>query len=411
MIISFVLEGSEQHMVKKYHHLLLIGISGVIGYYCLTHSAVLPVTALIIPILWLLAEKRVSAFFIVLAYHLTISRGLVPGAAVFLSETHTLADAFALWLTMGIGVSLPFLVFWSSDKSKKAFCLLFAFLFAYFLPPVSLIGVVNPMITVGCILPGWGWYGLSAVLLIYFLCAMNKKAAWVIIAIIALLPAFGMSELVTPVRPSGFYAIDTSFGRMGSGSFNFVEDYERAQMVFNKIKELKIWDLEEKYIVLPETVAGRLNNTGIHLWSTELRKLLRADQNAIFGGEIPTDNGNKYDNVKILINKEDVITIAQRIPVPYAMYRGPFAKTGANLYLWKDGILVLPDGRKAAVMICYEGLLSSPYILSFLSKPDLIIWTGNQWWCKDTSLPLIQDRSVALWSQLFNIPALLVKNK
>ena len=377
----------------------------------MTHSAALPVTALMIPVLWMLASNRISAFCVVLAYHLTISRDVIPGALVFLPETHTLADACALWLMMGIGVSIPFFIFWSSSKHKKALCLVMAITLAYFLPPVALIGVVNPMTSSGRIFTGWGWYGLSAVFFIYIICAVNRKIALGFIVTIVLLPIFGLAGLRIPESPRGFYAINTSFGRLGSGSYNFESDYERAQMVMNDIRRIKR-DLEsEEYIVLPETIAGRLNNTGHYLWRTELKNLLRSDQKAIFGAEIPTDGGRKYDNAIIMLDGENMTIIAQRIPVPYSMYRGPFAEGGANLHLFENGILALPDGRKAAVIICYEAFLSLPYIMSFLQNPDFILWTGNQWWCKDTSLPLIQERCVALWAELFGVPALLTRNR
>ena len=399
------------YSIPIYYDLVLIVTSVFVGYFCMTHSPKLPITALVIPILWVLANNRLFAYIVVLAYHLTISRGLVPGAAVFLSETHTLADACVLWLLIGIGVSIPFIVFWSSNKYKKAPCLFLAFLFSYFLPPISLIGVVNPMIAAGCLFSGWGFFGLLAMLLIYSLCVMDRRLAWAFVVFIALTPVLGIGELKTLQKPTGFYAMNTSFGKLGSGSFSFFDDYERFQMVIRDVKKEKVWNLKEEYIILPETIAGRLNESGIRLWETELRKLLRTDQKVVFGGEIPTNNGKKYDNALIMLDRENTTIIAQRIPVPYSMYRGPWAETGANLYLWNDGILILPDRRKAAVIICYEAFLSLPYILSFIRNPDLILWTGNQWWCKDTSLPLIQERSVALWAQLFNTPALLVRNR
>lgn len=398
-------------MLKKYHDSILIAVSGIIGFFCMTHEAALSVTTLIIPALWILASKRASAFCVVLTYHMTISRGVIPGALVFLQETHTLVDACVLWLLLAIGVSIPFLIFWSSNKYKKTLCLLSAVIVAYFAPPVALIGVVNPIISTGCLFPGWGWYGLATMFFVYSLCVVNRKIALVFTVIVALLPIIGFVGLGTPKSPHGIYAIDTSFGRLGSGSYNFENDYERTQMVFNDIKKLKARELKEEYIVLPETIAGRLNNTGSYLWRTELIRFLRADQKAIFGAEIPTDDGRKYDNAMIMLDGGKMTFIAQRIPVPYSMYCGPFAKSGANLHLFEDGILVLPDGRKAAVIICYEAFLSLPYILSFLQNPDFILWTGNQWWCKDTSLPIIQERCVALWAQLFGVPVLFSRNR
>jgi hypothetical protein len=396
---------------NKYHDSILIIASGIIGFFCMTHSLTLPVLALIIPVLWILAANRISAFLAVFAYHLMISRSLVPGAAVFLSETHTLADACILWLVMSTGVSIPFLAFWSSNKYKKALCLFLAITFAYFLPPLALIGVVNPLIMSGCLFPASGWYGLMTMFLIYLFCVTDKRIALTFAVIMTLLPIVGMGALKNPARPPGFFAMDTSFGQLGSGSTNFERDYKRFQTVFRSFRKARIQELKDEYIVLPATIAGRLNSSGIHIWKTELKKLLRADQKAIFGGEIPTDNGNKYDNMMILLTGDDMTMIAQRIPVPYSMYKGPFTESGANLHLWENGILTLPDGRKAAVIICYEAYLSLPYILSFIKKPDLIIWTGNQWWCKDTLLPVIQERCVYLISQLFDIPVIIARNR
>ena len=51
-----------------------------------------------------------------------------------------------------------------------------------------------------------------------------------------------------------------------------------------------------------------------------------------------------------------------------------------------------------------RAFLSLPCLLSFLHSPDLLLWVGNQWWCRDTSLPRIQERSVGLWAQLFGVP-------
>jgi hypothetical protein len=354
-----VLHGGGLWVIRdKYHDSILIIASGFIGFFCMTHSLALPVLALIIPVLWILATKRKSAFLVVFAYHLLISRSLVPGATVFLSETHTLMDAFVLWLFMGGAVSTPFLIFWSANKYVRTICLYSALVFAYYLPPVALVGVVNPLMMSGCLFPAWGWAGLLTMLIIYFVCVMDKRIALTFIAFIVLLPILGIGALRNPAQPSGFYAMDTSFGRLGSGSYAFESDYERFQMVFSSIRKARIRELKDEYIVLPETIAGRLNSSGIHIWKTELKKLLRADQKAIFGGEIPTDNGKKYDNVMILLNGDDMTMIAQRIPVPYSMYKGPFSESGANLHLLKNGVLELPDNRKAAVIICYEAYLS-----------------------------------------------------
>jgi apolipoprotein N-acyltransferase len=92
------------------------------------------------------------------------------------------------------------------------------------------------------------------------------------------------------------------------------------------------------------------------------------------------------------------------------MYRGPFAETGANLNLFECGIIPLPNGKKAAVVICYEAFLTWPFVTSMIHKPDVIICAANLWWCKDTSLPDSQRTIVSLWSLLFGVPVVFAQN-
>jgi apolipoprotein N-acyltransferase len=92
------------------------------------------------------------------------------------------------------------------------------------------------------------------------------------------------------------------------------------------------------------------------------------------------------------------------------MYRGPFAKTGANLHLLDDGILELPDGRTSAVIICYEAFLTWPYLVSMIHRPGMIISNSNLWWCRETSLPATQKTVVSLWALTFGVPVVSARN-
>ena len=70
----------------------LILLSALTGFFAMSFSPRLPPLILIVPLFWSLGSSRISAFCVVLAYHLTISRGLITGAAVFLPVNHTVAD-------------------------------------------------------------------------------------------------------------------------------------------------------------------------------------------------------------------------------------------------------------------------------------------------------------------------------
>jgi hypothetical protein len=70
----------------------------------------------------------------------------------------------------------------------------------------------------------------------------------------------------------------------------------------------------------------------------------------------------------------------------------------------------LPDGRNAAVIICYEAFLTWPFLVSMIHKPDVIICAANLWWCRETSLPATQRIIVSLWANTFGVPAVFVRN-
>jgi len=388
----------------------LILLSSGIGFAGLSFDLALSPLILAVPVFWALADSRYAAFAVVLSYKLAASRGLLPGAAVFLSENHTFAQAAALYVLLPFGAAFPFLIFWDRDRQQKAMGLVTAFLITYVLPPMSLIGIINPLIASGTIFKGWGFAGMIAMLAVYVLCSISRKTALISLCVIAAFTVLPPDSWYEPPETEGIMAIYTSFGRLGSGSFSFERDYERANMVFSDLKKRNIAQSVAEIIVLPETIAGRLNETGMKLWKAEIQKTAIGDKTVIFGAELPTGDGRKYDNAAVMLRDGKIAYTRQRIPVPYSMFRGPFAKTGANLHLWECGILPLPDGRKAAVIICYEAFLTWPFLVSMTQKPDVIISTANLWWCKDTSLPDTQKTAVSLWSLLFGVPAVFVRN-
>jgi apolipoprotein N-acyltransferase len=388
---------------------LLTLTSALVGYIGFTAELRAATLVLAVPVLWTLADSRYAAFAVILSCKLAASRGLLPGAAVFLSESHTLPQAAALYFLMSTGVSLPFLVFWDKDGRLKAIALISAFLVAYVLPPLSLIGIINPLSATGAIFKGWGFAGIFAMMGIYMSCALSRKTAYSFLCVIAMFAVLPPNSWYKPPKAEGIMEVDTFFGRLGSGSFDFELDYERTKMVFENLERRKAGKTDSQIILLPETIAGRLNDTGLELWKDKIQRLF-PDKAVIFGAELPTGDGKKYDNAALMIHSGETVWTRQRIPVPYSMYKGPFAKTGANLHLWECGLLPLPDGRKAAVIVCYEAFLTWPLIVSMRQKPDVIICTANLWWCGETSLPVTPRTIVSLWSLTFGVPAVFVRN-
>ena len=387
-----------------------IALSATIGFYGFTTVPRIATMILAVPVLCILADSRYSAFAVVLSYKLFASRGLLQGASVFLSESHSPLQAAMLYFFLSFAASLPFLVFWSRDSKAKALCLITAMLTAYVLPPISLIGIINPLVATGTIFKGWGFFGMLVILVVYAICAFSRHIAFFFLCVIVAFTLFPSDDWYRPPAPVGFVAIDTSFGKLASGSSNFAQDYERAQAVFNDLRKRNIKSMDASVVVLPETIAGRLNASGLSLWREGAQKLLHKDMTLIFGAEIPTGDGRRYDNAAVILYKGEITLSKQRIPVPYSMYRGPFAEDGANLHLFDDGMIRLPDGRKVAMIICYEAYLSWPFLLSMAHKPDAIVSIANLWWCRGTSLPRSQRTILSLWGLLFGVPVVFAQN-
>jgi apolipoprotein N-acyltransferase len=241
--------------------------------------------------------------------------------------------------------------------------------------------------------------------------SVKLRRTFIVIVLLAVpfltLPAVPERVTVDGVTILG---LDTSFGRVASGSGDFDTQYKRERIVFQHIKEMeKDGELESVDIaILPETIIGRGNPTTLKRWRKIFDSLGPrpfAEKGTVFvaGGEIPSIGGLMYDNTMISFESEGKYQVAkQRFPVPFSMYR-PFGETGANAYLSSVGEVSIMEiqSRKLGFLVCYEQFLTWPFLSLISRKPDVIIAPSNLWWCRDTSLPGIRMAALRLWVALF----------
>jgi apolipoprotein N-acyltransferase len=370
----------------------------------------------LVPVLWLEAKSRRSAFFMVFAFYLVLSRGIVPGAYVFFRDG-SFVRAFVLWVSSTFILALPWGLLWSDFSKTKALRVVFALL-SSIPPPLGLIGWGNPLTTVGLFFPGTGWFGLVFVLMLYVFAASNHKLRrGLIIAILISVPFLRVSDNLEKVVLDNVtvLGISISFGRMASGSGDFDAQFEREREVFRYIREKeRNGELESAdIVVLPETVIGRMNPSVRRRWERFFDPF--AEQGTVFiaGAEIPSAGGLKYDNTMVSFEGGGKNQAArQRFPVPVSMYV-PFAVTGANAYLSSFGGNSTIDvmGKKLGVLVCYEQFLVWPFLTLLSQRPDAILASSNLWWCKDTSLPGIQRATIILWARLFGVPVVASVNR
>jgi apolipoprotein N-acyltransferase len=216
------------------------------------------------------------------------------------------------------------------------------------------------------------------------------------------------------MTPMTLLAVNTSFGRMASGSGDFGEQFKRESRLFQHIRQLDRDGTigSADVVILPETLIGRMNATTKKRWERFFSHWTGEGTVFLVGAEIPTNQGQKYDNVIVAFDgSANLQTAKQRIPVPYSMYV-PFSEFGANAYPMSfGGISALKiKGGKFGVLICYEQFLVWPFLTLLSQNTDAIVAVSNMWWSRNTSLPYIQHRTIRAWTSLFGIPLLVSKN-
>ena len=113
------------------------------------------------------------------------------------------------------------------------------------------------------------------------------------------------------------------------------------------------------------------------------------------------------DNAILVVGAESA-KFYQRVPVPLGMWQ-PFSPTSVPLRLNAPGILII-DHQRAAVLICYEQMLTFPILASMLRHPSVIVAISNTFWFNGTTIPRYQANAVRAWTKLFGVPYLLAVN-
>ena len=99
------------------------------------------------------------------------------------------------WILMSLGPSVLFFAFWHGGRLGRCLGFLAANLAAFLLPPLALVGIMAPWMGTGCLFPGWGWWGLLALMGIYFACALFRPFACGFLLLLLLLGCLGWAEL------------------------------------------------------------------------------------------------------------------------------------------------------------------------------------------------------------------------
>lgn len=357
------------------------------------------------PLLWSLASSRWWAGVIALAYYLMASRGLPFGAGIFFAEAAPAWFSWALWFAAGLVNALPWLLLWSETPLRKAWTLPAALALTA-LPPVGFVGWVNPLTAAGVLFPGLGFVGLACLVVGLVLAVLRRWPAVAILASVAV--ASNIVALQAKPEPwvSAWSGQDTAFARLQTAAEpNFLAEGQRMAQVLMIAGQLQ----PGRVLVMPETVLPRVRQVNDFNTSmlADLSAQLKAKGSAVLVGAEVVGPGHQLQNALVVLGDESA-PLVQRVPVPIGMWR-PWSAESIAADPLASGI-GLVAGRKVAYAICYEQLLVFPLLVSMMNDPDLIVGAANDWWARETSIPVIQGQALDAWGRLFGLPVVRATN-
>lgn len=337
--------------------------------------------AALIPIIVFTRRCRADAAAAVLLYYGAASWSAVGCARSFWSSPPLAA---VTWLAATLLLSLPWITLWSATKSQIHWREPLSMLIGA-VPPFGLIGWASPLTAAGALFPGTSWFGLSAVA---FMASLPLKA----VSVAALAANFIQVE---PTPPQGWETLDTQVNTAARLT-DPVADFEAVSAIQTAASQTN-----SPFLLAPESAVLR--------WNEAAGDFIRPSRTLLLGTAITIPGSTDYRNVLLAIGQHTG-TFVQRNPVPFAMWKPLGGPDNTSLRLTGPATLQIAEHR-AAVLICYEQLLTWPILQSVLENPTIILGIANNYWCRGTRVPQAQQSCTRAWARLFNLPFLTATNQ
>lgn len=387
------------------------------------------------PALMLIQPTRQWVYTSALFYYGGALWPIIPGARNFFGPRASVLDTVALWVVSSLLLALPWFLAWTRDRRQLLWRAPAALMLSV-LPPLGLIGWASPLTSAGFLFPGTSWFGLIG-------CALATGAlAWrpklVIVMLGALAIGINLSFVSAGDAPSlaGWQGVNTNFDAESKEQSSSLAEFQAAEFIQDRAVSSNA-----RVIVFPEAVVSTWTAATDSFWEDTITRLRTTGKIIIVGARVieaqpesafsaddfavsiatlrsaPTgplvksashaDSWPTYRNVLIVRGNENTV-FDQRIPVPVSMWR-PFARSGVQLHLAGPAVLDVA-GERAAVLICYEQLLTWPILTSFLGKPTVIVAVANDYWARGTTIPAFQLAAVRAWARLMALPYVSATN-
>jgi Carbon-nitrogen hydrolase len=410
--------------------------AAALGYALTTAHPLAIASAIFMPALALSQPSRRAANAAALCYYGAALWPLMPCAKNFFGPDASALAAIALWAFAAAVLAVAWRIVWSPDRRQAVWRSPLG-LFLTVIPPLGIIGFASPLTAAGFLFPRTGWCGLLA-------CAAlsGAVAAWprrAVVALVCCALAANLSNFHNPAPLSGWQGINTNFGAIAHERVNPITEYHAAQWI-----QQYALSADAKVIVFPETVVPTWTAATEAFWQQTLDRLRASGKTILVGARLPfahqrqpqarydfsadvvalrgaqtiplpavrrsghPSDGFLYDNA-VLLRGAETADFVQRIPVPIGMWH-PFRPQGARMNLFGPPVVTIA-GERAAILVCYEQVVTWPVLTAVLHHPSVLVAVANDHWAMGTPIPALQSAAVRAWSRLFGIPAVSATNR
>jgi len=412
----------------KIQHTLRCLATVVLGLAVSTaHPAGIVAAFLVLPAFTFWQPSRRICYAAAMGYYAGALWPLAVGAKNFFGPDISAVGAIAFWALCAMLLALPYALLWTNKTRQLLWRAPVALLIGA-IPPLGLIGFASPLTASGFLFPAWSWGGFALSLAGCGLMVAYPKVGFIGLATMAL-----VANILYPgdrQPPSGWQAVDTHLGAISHGPVSPLREYLAAQ----DIQTLAVAS-PARIVVFPESVVPRWTISTDLFWKPTIDALRQNGKVVVIGALIPeslplsnTDfhaaiellrtahapqsiprqaEPYSYRNAAIIRGTQSGIFF-QRVPVPVSVWK-PFSRGGAPLHLGGPAVLEL-GGERAALLICYEQVISWTVLTAALAHPTLFVGLSNDHWATGTPIPQWQALCLRAWSRLFGVPYLLAVN-
>lgn len=385
----------------------LVACAALCGFFAWGYGLT-PLAALVVP-LWFLSTTRTHAWLTMFAYFMGASRTIPYSSAVFFRDDSSVAFGVALWVASSALLALPWAIFRPAQNTWHRVGHLASALALSTIPLIGLIGWTSPWLGASLIAPGFGWGSLLLGFALLASCSdVNKGRSGLKLAsafAVCAIAAFAGSNRQMPAPPTDWLGVTMHAGRAPESA---QEQGARQAAILQAVDAALAQG--KKVIVLPEQILGTWSETWrLFLEATLGQSLRDAGTTLVLGAAVPTGEMERTFNSLLAFDGYGWQQVNARFAIPVSMWK-PWRNDSTEVEWFTSGTYSLV-GRKVMVSLCYEDLLIWPTLLSFTTRPDLIVSLANAWWAGAAPAILdIQREHVEAWARIFNVPLVRALN-